>query len=716
MQGTSRVRLPSGLGTSTARPRPTWSWADDGGPVVGVGVGGLHGRDGVEGPDDGVADEVGEADLGRPDAPEVAVDDLAVDLEQAGRHHPGAGGGGDAPGWPPCWPRCGPPPPAGAGRRASPSPGRRPGRRPAGRAGAGAWPRRRGRGRRRRPRAPAPAAPARRRRRPPAWPLGRQRDALGPVVLEEVAPAGAHRRRIGPVPLVHLVDQTGVGPEAPGGAGRTTNAALRSRRSGRAAHSPILPAGSVLPVAPETQSGGHQVGDVVDDRYELLVPTPLRRHGRGVAGPRPAGGRARSRSRRSASPRSSSEAARTALTEKLLAEARTLAELEHPGLVRVVDILDAHDPPLVVTELVEGPTLADIVAADGPMSPERVAVVGLAALEALAACAAAGLVAPVRAPVPDPAALRRPRPPGRLRGGRPRRRPRRHRHRRRGRLRRLPGARAPAGARRQRRGRPVGPGRHPLHRGRGRAPVRRRDHQGHARRHRRRAAPPRGAGRQPWRRCSRPSWPRRPTTAPTTPGLREMLGAVALVSVGAPPAPMEPAEALDRMFARDPDTPQLHLMPPEPTTTSRRRRSRSRSTPTASRRAGSPAPAAAAAGPSSDLRQPHLDGDLRPVDRRHPGQPAGRRRPQGRRPQEGRRAGRAVDRPTRTTPPATRSTTPAAGPSPTTATSPTSATPPPAPPSGSATSSRPRTPPIGPLADSWRSSSRPSTPPTSGSG
>ena len=48
-----------------------------------------------DGPHDGVADEVGEADLAAPGAAEVAVDDLAVDLEQLGRDVAEAGGGRD---------------------------------------------------------------------------------------------------------------------------------------------------------------------------------------------------------------------------------------------------------------------------------------------------------------------------------------------------------------------------------------------------------------------------------------------------------------------------------------------------------------------------------------------------------------------------------------------------------------------------------------------
>ena len=61
--------------------------ADDVGLAVGaLGVGGVHHRGGVgDGLHDGVADDVGEADLPGAGAAQVAVDDLAVDLEQLGR-------------------------------------------------------------------------------------------------------------------------------------------------------------------------------------------------------------------------------------------------------------------------------------------------------------------------------------------------------------------------------------------------------------------------------------------------------------------------------------------------------------------------------------------------------------------------------------------------------------------------------------------------------
>ena len=49
-----------------------------------------------DGPHDGVADEVGEADLAAAGAAQVAVDDRAVDLEQLGRHLAEAGGRRDS--------------------------------------------------------------------------------------------------------------------------------------------------------------------------------------------------------------------------------------------------------------------------------------------------------------------------------------------------------------------------------------------------------------------------------------------------------------------------------------------------------------------------------------------------------------------------------------------------------------------------------------------
>ena len=60
---------------------------DPGAAVGSLDEGVVHVRDVIgDGPDDGVADEVREADLAATRAAQVAVDDVAVDLEQLGRH------------------------------------------------------------------------------------------------------------------------------------------------------------------------------------------------------------------------------------------------------------------------------------------------------------------------------------------------------------------------------------------------------------------------------------------------------------------------------------------------------------------------------------------------------------------------------------------------------------------------------------------------------
>jgi serine/threonine protein kinase len=76
---------------------------------------------------------------------------------------------------------------------------------------------------------------------------------------------------------------------------------------------------------------------------------------------------------------------RRALAARVRREARAMAAVDHPGLARIVDVVDDGDRPWVVTELVEAPTLADVVAREGPMEPERVAVLGIRLLDVLEA-------------------------------------------------------------------------------------------------------------------------------------------------------------------------------------------------------------------------------------------------------------------------------------------------------------------------------------------
>src|SRR4051794_11229243 len=75
-----------------------------------------------------------------------------------------------------------------------------------------------------------------------------------------------------------------------------------------------------------------------------------------------------------------------------LGEARAAARIRHDGVVTVHDLVKEVGHPWIVMELLAGRTLADAVKADGPLSIEQVARVGLRLLEALQATHAAGLI------------------------------------------------------------------------------------------------------------------------------------------------------------------------------------------------------------------------------------------------------------------------------------------------------------------------------------
>ncbi len=69
---------------------------------------------------------------------------------------------------------------------------------------------------------------------------------------------------------------------------------------------------------------------------------------------------------------------------RFAAEARTLAVLDHPGLVTLLDagILDEH--PYLVMQFVDGPSLSQVLRSEGPLDPVRVASIGGQIAEALA--------------------------------------------------------------------------------------------------------------------------------------------------------------------------------------------------------------------------------------------------------------------------------------------------------------------------------------------
>jgi len=104
-------------------------------------------------------------------------------------------------------------------------------------------------------------------------------------------------------------------------------------------------------------------------------------------------------------PSSLSDDERESLRARALREARAAAGLTHPGVVTVYDAIEQDDHVYIVMELVDAPTLQDIVDRDGPVAPERAAEIGLELLDVLEAAHAAGIVhrdiKPANVMVPD---------------------------------------------------------------------------------------------------------------------------------------------------------------------------------------------------------------------------------------------------------------------------------------------------------------------------
>ncbi|MEU4159681.1 protein kinase [Actinoplanes sp. NPDC026670] len=81
-----------------------------------------------------------------------------------------------------------------------------------------------------------------------------------------------------------------------------------------------------------------------------------------------------------------------ALRERTIREARAIAMLDHPNVVRIFDVVFDRGEPWIVMELVPSRSLFDTVRDDGPMAPDRVARVGLGVLAALRAAHRTGLL------------------------------------------------------------------------------------------------------------------------------------------------------------------------------------------------------------------------------------------------------------------------------------------------------------------------------------
>jgi hypothetical protein len=83
---------------------------------------------------------------------------------------------------------------------------------------------------------------------------------------------------------------------------------------------------------------------------------------------------------------------RQVLEQRVLREARAAGRLNDPSVVTVVDVLQEAGATYIVMELIQAPTLSDIVARQGPLSQEAVARIAEQLLSALEAAHAAGVV------------------------------------------------------------------------------------------------------------------------------------------------------------------------------------------------------------------------------------------------------------------------------------------------------------------------------------
>ncbi|MFJ2304759.1 serine/threonine-protein kinase [Streptomyces sp. NPDC087787] len=78
--------------------------------------------------------------------------------------------------------------------------------------------------------------------------------------------------------------------------------------------------------------------------------------------------------------------------ERTLREARAIARLRHPHLVVVYDVVVQDERPYIVMELIDGGSLADRIAARGPVDAAEGARIGVALLSALRTAHAAGVL------------------------------------------------------------------------------------------------------------------------------------------------------------------------------------------------------------------------------------------------------------------------------------------------------------------------------------
>ncbi|MFE2541265.1 serine/threonine-protein kinase [Actinacidiphila glaucinigra] len=78
--------------------------------------------------------------------------------------------------------------------------------------------------------------------------------------------------------------------------------------------------------------------------------------------------------------------------DRALREARTVARIRHPHVIVLFDVVEQDGSPWIVMELVDGRSLADVLAQDGPLPPREAARIGAAVTGALRAAHERGVL------------------------------------------------------------------------------------------------------------------------------------------------------------------------------------------------------------------------------------------------------------------------------------------------------------------------------------
>ncbi|WP_181768285.1 serine/threonine-protein kinase, partial [Streptomyces albidus (ex Kaewkla and Franco 2022)] len=80
------------------------------------------------------------------------------------------------------------------------------------------------------------------------------------------------------------------------------------------------------------------------------------------------------------------------LRTRMQREARAAARVRHSGVIAVHDVAQHEGRPVIVMELVEGPSLDDVLRERGSIEPREAAAVGAEVMDALAAAHAVGVM------------------------------------------------------------------------------------------------------------------------------------------------------------------------------------------------------------------------------------------------------------------------------------------------------------------------------------